>query len=89
MEHTSLHWATTSAKLQKKTSDIYKVYGYIDFVTTEVQSMCVNVDEVQDDWFSEASAIVEHLRLPSTFQERQRCRGIKPMFRLLQQGEQQ
>ena len=31
-----------SVKLQKRATDIYKAYGYINFVTKEVQSMCVN-----------------------------------------------
>ena len=41
-----------SVKLQKRVSDIYRAYGYINFVTKEVQSMRMNVDEVRNDWFS-------------------------------------
>ncbi|XP_071499270.1 52 kDa repressor of the inhibitor of the protein kinase-like [Diadema antillarum] len=48
-----------SVKLQKRDSDIFKAYGHIDFVTKEIQSMRVNIDEVWDEWFMESCAIAE------------------------------
>nr|XP_054770920.1 52 kDa repressor of the inhibitor of the protein kinase-like [Lytechinus pictus] len=48
-----------SVKLQKRDSDIFKAYGHIDFVTKEIQSMRVNIDEVWDEWFIESCAIAE------------------------------
>lgn len=48
-----------SVKLQKRDSDVFKAYGHIDFVTKEIQSMRVNIDEVWDEWFIESCAIAE------------------------------
>ncbi|XP_071491986.1 52 kDa repressor of the inhibitor of the protein kinase-like [Diadema antillarum] len=48
-----------NVKLQKRDSDIFKAYGHIDFVTKEVQSMRMNIDEVWDEWFIESCVIAE------------------------------
>ena len=48
-----------SIKLQKRDSDIYETYDHINFVVKEVQSMHVNIDELWDEWFSEASSMAE------------------------------
>ena len=48
-----------SIKLQKRNSDIYEAYDHINFVVKEVQSMRVNIDELWDEWFSEASSMAE------------------------------
>ena len=46
-----------SIKLQKRDSDIYKAYGYIDFVIKDIKTMRENIDVMWDEWFAEACAI--------------------------------
>lgn len=37
-----------SVKLQKRDNDIYRAYGHIDFVISEVQTMLSDIDAVWD-----------------------------------------
>lgn len=48
-----------SVKLQKRDNDIYRAYGHIDFVISEVQTMRSDIDAVWDEWYKEACAIAD------------------------------